>query len=261
MPRLASSRTVSTSTESSASAARAPVGDGESDGADVTATGGRSAARSRPAAAFAAILGAVSRPVSRYFAAPGWRRTKRAADRVLLIVVVGAVGWTLCSSVFLGTRAVANRGVAVVHLGGQPEVQITWADGGTPNYPVLPSEVLTGSRTARVAISISNDSPDGVVIQPATLTGPYLAGTVVLRPDNGNGYILGNGTIHLVGTVTVNCDAAAGVARTLVQGGQTAPQQPTTIAFELRDTNKKMHKAFLVIDTTAAALQGRVCTR
>jgi len=259
MPRLASSRTVSTSTESSASAARAPVGDGE--GADVTATGGRSAARSGPAAAFAAVLGAVSRPVSRYFAAPGWRRTKRAADRVLLIVVVGAVGWTLCSSVFLGTRAVANRGVAVVHLGGQPEVQITWADGETPKYPVLPSEVLTGSQTARVSISIANDSPDGVVIQPATLTGPYLAGPVVLRPDNGNGYILGNGTIHLVGTVTVNCDAAGSVARTLVQGGQTAAQQPTTIAFDLRDTNKKKHTAFLVIDTTAAALQGRVCTR
>jgi hypothetical protein len=140
-------------------------------------------------------------------------------------------------------------------------VQITWADGETPKYPVLPSEVLTGSQTARVSISIANDSPDGVVIQPATLTGPYLAGPVALRPDNGNGYILGNGTIHLVGTVTVNCDAAGSVARTLVQGGQTAAQQPTTIAFDLRDTNKKKHTAFLVIDTTAAALQGRVCTR
>jgi hypothetical protein len=259
MPRLASSKTVSTSTESSAPAARASAGGDE--GADVTAADGRSTARSRPAAAFAAIRGAVSRPASRFFAAPGWRRTKRAADGVLLVVTVGAVGWTLCSSVFLGTRAVANRAVAVVHLGGQPEVQIAWADGKTPKYPVLPSEVLAGSQTARVSISIANDSPDGVVIRPATLTGPYLSGAVVLRPDNGSGYILGNGTIHLVGTVTVNCDAAADVARTLVQGGRTAQQQPTAIAFELRDTNKAMHKAFLVIDTTAAALQGRVCTR
>jgi len=260
MPRLASSRTVSTSTDSSASAAQAPAGDGDGD-ADMTASGGRSAARSRLTAAFAAVFGAVSRRVSRYFAAPSWRRTKRAADWVMLVVIVGALGWTLCSSVFLGTRAVANRGVAVVHLGGQPEVQITWAGGEAPSYEVLPSEVLTGSQTARVSISIANDSPDGVVIQPGTLTGPYLAGAVELRPDNGSGYILGNGTIHLVGTVTVNCDAAANVARALVRGGQTAQLQATAIAFDLRDTNKAMHKAYLVIDTTAAALQGRVCTR
>ena len=234
MPRLASSRTVSTSTDSSASAAQAPAGDGDGD-ADMTASGGRSAARSRLTAAFAAVFGAVSRRVSRYFAAPSWRRTKRAADWVMLVAAVSALG--------------------------QPEVQITWAGGEAPSYEVLPSEVLTGSQTARVSISIANDSPDGVVIQPGTLTGPYLAGAVELRPDNGSGYILGNGTIHLVGTVTVNCDAAANVARALVRGGQTAQLQATAIAFDLRDTNKAMHKAYLVIDTTAAALQGRVCTR
>jgi hypothetical protein len=252
---------VSTSTDSSTSAAQAAEGGDDDGGTDVTASGGRSSARSRPAAATAAAFGAVSGWVSRLFAAPGWQRTKRAADWVMLVVVVAALGWTVCSSVFLGTRAVSNRGVAVVHLGGQPEVQITWASGEAPNYAVLPSEVRTGSQTAHVTISIANDSPDGVVIQPGTLTGPYLASPVELRPDNGTGYILGNGTIHFVGTVTVNCDAAAAVARTLVQGGQTAQQQPTAIAFDLRDANKALHKAYLVIDTTAAALQGRVCTR
>lgn len=265
MPRLASSRTVSTSTESSAPAAETPVGDGD-DGASVTGGDGRVAARSRLATAFAAIFGAVSGAVSgrasRYFAGPGWQRTKRSADWVMLVVVVGALGWTLCSSVFLGTRAVSNRGIAVVHLGGQPEVQIMPVGGAAPRYEVLPSQVLTGSQTAQVSISIANDSPDGIVITPGTLTGPYLAGAVGLRPDNGTGYILGNGTIHFVGTVTVSCDAAAAVARALVHGGSAEQQQqPTAIAFELRDTNKVMHKAYLVIDTTAAALQGRVCTR
>jgi len=265
MPRLASSRTVSTSTEPSASAAETPAGD-DGDGASVTGGGGRAAARSRLAAALAAIsggaCGAVSRRVARYFAAAGWRRTKRAADWVMLVAAVGALGWTLCSSVFLGTRAVANRGIAVVHLGGQPEVQIMPVGGEAPRYEVLPSEVLSGSQTMRVSISIANDSPDGIVITPGTLTGPFLSGAVELRPDNRTGYILGNGTIHFVGTVTVNCDAAAATARTLVEGGSAAQQQqPTAIAFELRDTNKVMHKAYLVIDNTAAALQGRVCTR
>jgi hypothetical protein len=256
---------VSTSTDSSAPAAGTPAADGD-DGASVTGSDGRSAARSGPIAAFGAVLGsaygAVSGRVSRYFAAPGWRRTKRAADWVMLVAVVGALGWTLCSSVFLGTRAVANRGIAVVHLGGQPEVQIFPVGGVPPRYEVLPTEVLTGRRTARVSLSIANDSPDGIKIAPGTLTGPFLAGAVQLRPDNGTGYILGNGTIHFLGTVTVDCDAAAAVARTLVEGGSAAQQpQPTAIAFELRDTNKVMHKAYLVIDTTAAALQGRVCTR
>ena len=257
MPRLASSRTVSTSTDSSVSAVEATAG---GEGGEPVA-GARPSARARLTAPFAAAWGAASGRVSQFVAAPGWRRTKTTADGVMLIVVAGAVGWTLCSSVFLGTRAVANRGVAVVHLGGQPEVLIAWSDGSTPKYPVLPGEVLTGSQTAHVSISIANDSPDGVVISPGTLTGPYLSGPVKLQPDNGNGYILGNGTIHYVGTVNVDCDAAAAVARTMVDGGSVLRQQPTAIALELRDTNKVMHKAYLVIDTTAAAIQGRVCTR
>ncbi|HEU5353414.1 MAG TPA: hypothetical protein VFU65_03095 [Actinocrinis sp.] len=256
---------MSTSTDSSTPAAGTPTGD-DGEGASVTGGGGRSAARSRAVAAFAAVsdaaLGAVSSRVSRYFAGPSWQRTKLAADRVMLVVAVGALGWTLCSSVFLGTRAVSNRGIAVVHLGGQPEVQVMPVGGEAPRYEVLPSKVLSGSQTMRVSISIANDSPDGIVITPGTLTGPFLSGSVELRPDNGTGYILGNGTIHFVGTVTVDCAAATATARTLVEGGS-APQQqqPTAIAFELRDTNKVMHKAYLVIDTTAAALQGRVCTR
>jgi hypothetical protein len=59
----------------------------------------------------------------------------------------------------------------------------------------------------------------------------------------------------------VDCDAAAQVARTLVEGGRVAQQQPTAIAFGLTDTNKVAHTAYLVIDDTAAAVQGRVCTR
>jgi hypothetical protein len=259
MPRLASSRTVSTSTDSSPTAVAAAAGSG--DEAVATPAADRSTARARLAVAARAALQAVSGRASRFFAAPVWRRTKQSADWVMLIAVTIAFGWMLCSSVFMGTRAVANRGVAVVHLGGQPEVQV-FAVGGAPRrYDVLPSEVLTGSQTARVSISIANDSPDGVVIKPGTMTGPYLAGAIKLAPDNGTGYILGNGTIHYVGTVTVDCDAAAQVARTLVEGGRVAQQQPTAIAFGLTDTNKVAHTAYLVIDDTAAAVQGRVCTR
>ncbi|MBS2963054.1 hypothetical protein KGA66_08365 [Actinocrinis puniceicyclus] len=237
---------MSTSTDSPPSAAPAPT-------------------RRRPAAKPIAVCRAAGEAVAgrakRFLSSSAWRRAKRIADVALAIVVFGALGWTACNAVFLGTRAVANRGVAVVHLGGQPEIQISWIGGGEPRYAVLPSEVLTGSQKARVSISVANDSPDGVVVKPATLTGPYLAGPARLLPDDGTGYILGNGTIHYVGVVTVNCDAAVKVARTLVYGGQTSRMQPTAISFSLRDTNKVMHTAYLVIDTTASAVQGRVCTR
>lgn len=248
MARAASSKTVSTSTEPSVSAAMSATGGGGDPTGGERGTG--SVVRSR-----------LSGPVVRFAASPGWQRVKRSADRVMLVAVAGALGWTLCNSVFLGTRAVSNRNVAVVHLGGQPEVQITWANGDAPGYPVLPGEVLTGRQTARVSISLANDGPDGIVIKPGTLTGPYLTAAVRLTPDNRTGYILGNGTIHLVGTVTVDCDAAAAVARTLVVGGQAPQLPPTAIAFDLRDTNKAAHQAYLVVDTTAAAIQGRVCTR
>lgn len=259
MPRSASSRTVSTSTDSSVSARTPTAGSGDGPAGDQGGAG--PVAHSGLIGPFAAAGAAVAARVSRFFASPSWQHTKNAVDWVMITAAVGALGWMLCSSVFLGTRAVANRQVAVVHLGGQPEVQITRLSGEAAGYPVLPSKVLTGDQTARVSFSIANDGPDGIVIQPGTLTGPYLSGAVQLLPDNRTGYILGNGTIHFLGTVTVNCDAAAAVARTLVVGGRVPQQQPTTIAFELRDTNKVMHKAYLVIDTTAAAVQGRVCTR
>lgn len=274
MTRAASSRTVSTSTEPSVSAAMTAsggsgdgshgTGDGSGGGDPTGREGGAESgevARSRPVGRLGAAWSALCAPVSRFAASPGWRRVKKSADGVMLVAVAGALGWTLCNSVFLGTRAVSNRNVAVVHLGGQPEVQITWANGDVPGYPVLPGEVLTGRQTAHVSISVANDGPDGVVVRPGTLTGPYLTGAVQLRPDNGTGYILGNGTIHFVGTVTVDCDAAADVARALAFGGRAPRQLPTAIAFDLRDTNKAAHHAYLVVDTTAAAIQGRVCTR
>jgi len=246
----ASSRTVSASTDSSVS---------------TTASGGgphaavSRSALARAAAPLVSAWRAGSGRVSHLWTTPGWRRSKATADRVLLFVIVAAIGWAVVNGVFVAQRASTNRAIALVHLAAQPAVQIERPGTDAEGDATLPTAVLSGTRTERIAISIANDSPDGVVLKVGTLTGPYLAGAVRLVPD-ADGYIVPTGAIHLTGTVTVNCDAAAQTASALVDGRPSPEHEATTVAVSVADPNGTVHHVNLVIDTTAYAVQGQVCT-
>jgi hypothetical protein len=98
-------------------------------------------------------------------------------------------------------------------------------------------------------------------VSTATLTGPYLAGSVKLAPA-GNGYLGAGSDILMTGLVTVNCTAAARVSQATIEG-RTVPGLglPTSISFRATDANGTTHQESLDIDTDAYALQGQVCTR
>jgi hypothetical protein len=241
----ASSRTVSASTDSSVSTA--------------PPEGGPRTAVSRAMASFVALWAAASERVSHFWTTPHWRRAKTTADRVVLVVFVGAFTWAVVNAVFVAQRAATNRTLAIVHLSSQPTVQIKLPGSETESQATLPTEVLHGTQTERIEIFIANDGPDGVVLKNSTLTGPYLGGAVKLAPKAG-GYIDPTGGNYLTGTVTVDCDAAARTANALVAGRPSPLDQPTTVAVAVADADGTVHHMNLVIDTTAFAVQGQVCT-
>ncbi len=211
--------------------------------------------------AWSAVRAAVSARVDRFLTSPHWRRTKLLADRVLLVAVVAAIGWAVTNGVFVAQRAATNRALAIVHLSGAPAVKSAGLTGKAAMSTVPPTVVLSGDRTAHVSIGITNDGVDGVTLKGGTLTGPYLSGSVRLAPSSSTGYIAGHGTAQLVGTVTVNCDAALPVTHAFVAGQPGPVQQATAVAVSVNDTNGAAHSTNLTVDTTAFAIQGRVCTR
>ncbi|HEV2346812.1 MAG TPA: hypothetical protein VGS97_22105 [Actinocrinis sp.] len=210
---------------------------------------------------FGALWNAASARLSHLPTTPAWRRIKFTADRVLLVAVLGAIGWTVVNGVFVAQRAATDRTQVLVRLGGPPTLGQSVTPGKESANAAPPAVVLNGVRSARIEIAIANDATDGVSLQGGTLTGPYLSGNTKLEPDNHDGYVMGHGTIHLVGTITVDCDAAAPVTHALVAGRQGTAQQVTNLTVTLTDTDGALHSVILTVDTTALAIQGRVCAR
>jgi hypothetical protein len=251
MRRLASSTTVSTSTESSQSATRAHAGIGPPSPPPTKTP-------PRPMKRLATLRNAASARLSHFLTTAAWRRVKFLADRALLVAVLGAIGWAAVNGVFVAQRAATYRAQVLVRLGGPPTLGHAEAVGKAAAPPTV---VLDGVRSARIEIAIANDATDGAVLKTGTLTGPYLSGEAKLTPDNRDGYVMGHGTIRLVGTVTVNCDAAAPVAHAFVAGRQGSAQQATNLTVTLTDTDGTLHSVNLTVDSTAFAIQGRVCAR
>lgn len=209
----------------------------------------------------AAVWGAATARVSRFLATPFWRRTKLLADGVLLAAVMAAIGWAATNGVFVAQRAATNRAQVVVHLSGAPSVRPAGLSGKVPTSSAPPTVVLAGSRSARVTIGIANDGVDGMTVKGATLTGPFLTGSVQLKLSSRTDYVAGTSTAALVGTVTVDCDAASAVSHALVAGQQGPAQQATNVVVSVKDTDGTVHSITLFLDSTAFAIQGRVCTR
>jgi len=206
---------------------------------------------------------AASGRVSHFLTTPSWRWIKWSADRVLLFSAVGAVGWAAVNGGFVAHRATHDRAQAVIHLASQPAVHFSPISGGkAPTVLAPPTAVLSGARSERISVAVTNDGADGVTLTGGTLTGPYLASAVKLVPYKNRGYLAGSNTALLVGTVTVNCDAAAPVAHTLV-AGRAGSAQPTAteVTVSAKDTEGSVHTVRLLLDTTAYAVQGQVCTR
>jgi hypothetical protein len=61
------------------------------------------------------------------------------------------------------------------------------------------------------------------------------------------------------GTVTVDCDAATGVADALVAITPAAEQAPTVVTLTVADADGSIHQEPMILDTTAMAVQGQVC--
>lgn len=253
MGRLASFRTVSTSTDSSPSAARATAGIGP------PSPGARKAGP-RVVTRLAAAWRATSEWVSHFLTTSRWRWIKLLADGVLLVAVMGAIGWAAVNGGYVAHRAADNRAQALVHLGGLPTVRLA-AMSGKAVGAAPPTVVLNGIRSERISIAITNDGVDGVTIVDGTLTGPYFSSVVKLLPNKNHGFVAGSGTGLLVGTVTVDCDAAAPVSDALVGGRLSSAQPATALTVSVKDTNGTLHSVLLPIDTTAFAVQGRVCTK
>jgi hypothetical protein len=255
MRRGASSRTVSTSTDSSLSAAR---------DLDGTSTPSPRPRKTPPyvVTRLAAAWRKTSAWVSHFLTTPVWRRVKLLADVVLLVAVFGALGWAATNGVFVANRAADDRAQALVHLGGLPTVTLTEIGSKRPLSDVPPTIVLSGIHSDRISIALTNDGTDGVTVQSAMLSGPFFPRAMKLVPNHPVGaYIGGQGTSILVATVTVDCDAAAPVAQALVAGEPGSPEPPTTLKLSAKDTNGTAHSVLLTIDTTAFAIQGRVCTQ
>jgi hypothetical protein len=209
----------------------------------------------------AAIWRAASEWVSHFLTTPAWRWTKRIADGTLLIAVMVAIGWAAANGVFVAQRASDNRGQVLIHLGGLPTVKPAAISGKSAVTTLPPTIVLDGVRSDRISIAIANDGPDGTTLIGGTLTGPYFPSPVKLLPGNHHGYVGGGNTGLLIGTVTVDCDAAMPVAHALVGGRLSSAQQATTLTVTAKDTNGTAHSVPLTLDTTAFAVQARVCTK
>ena len=180
----------------------------------------------------------------------GWQRVKTTADYALLFVVVGSLGWAVTTAVATARQKTRNRAVVEVHLGTNP---VLFPDLATTYFPAG-----SGERTQQVRIVIANDSPDGVFVDAASLSGPYLAGTTRLSLPN-HGYIPAGLTNVGIGEVTIDCGQADGLLQQIKAGTLTEGQRPTTVAVSLTDANNQARTFTLTVDTTAAAIQGQVC--
>lgn len=206
----------------------------------------RSAAPHQPAKALAA-----------WWASAAWRRTKLILDAVLLLGIAWAVAWAATNGIFVAERAYTNRTIVQVHLANNPVTLHTLSGVKiTPKVQYL--GVRHGPQTVRVAIGISNEGPDGVVLRSATLTGPYLTASTVLKPA-GSGYVATRSIAPVSGVVTVDCDAAAAVAGALVAMSPAPAQAPTVLTLTVADADGAAHQETMTLDTTAMALQGEVC--
>lgn len=179
-----------------------------------------------------------------------WQRVKAVADYVLLVAVVGGLGWASTTAVSTAKQTTRNRAIVAVHLGTNPVI--------LPDLSKTYFPAGTGVRTQSVKIVIANDSPDGVFVQNAELSGPYLTGTVRLSLPN-NGYIPPGMTTGGIGEVSINCAKTDGLLAKLRAGVVETDQAPTTVVVGLTDANKQSRTFTLTVDTTAAAIQGQVC--
>ena len=169
---------------------------------------------------------------------------------MLLVVVVGAIGWSSTTAVATFQQATRNRAVVEVHLGTNP---VRLPGLATTYFPAG-----TGQRTQDVAIVIANDSPDGVYINSAMLSGPYLSGTVKLSLPN-NGYVGGGMFTSGSGTLTVDCAQTGKLLKEIKAGAVDTGQAPTLLRIGLRDASNQHREFTLTVDTTADAIQGQVC--
>jgi hypothetical protein len=181
----------------------------------------------------------------------GWRRVKTVADYALLIFVVGSLGWSATTAVSTVKQTTADRAVVAVHLGTNP---IQLPDLRTTFFPAG-----TGVRTQDVRIIIANDSPDGVFVKSAVLTGPDLTRPTRLSLTN-NGYIPPGMTSAGTGKVTIDCAKASGLLTQLKAGLLDTDLAPTNVTVDLTDANRQNRTFTLTVDTTAAAIQGQVCS-
>jgi hypothetical protein len=179
-----------------------------------------------------------------------WRQVKKIADYLLLAVVIGGLGWSATSAVTTVRQNTRNRAVVSVHL-GTPAVEL-------PGFATASFPAQAATRTQEVAITIANDSPDGVFVSSAELSGPYLAGAVALMLPN-NGYITTGLASQAVGEVTIDCAQTAGLVDGIRSGALSTTQAPTLLKVTLTDANKQRHVFTLTVDTTAYAIQGQVC--
>jgi hypothetical protein len=180
----------------------------------------------------------------------GWQRVKTVADYILLIFVVGCIGWSVPTAVTTVRQTTRDRAVVEVHLSTNP-VQL-------PQLSTTYFPAGTGMRSQQVRIVIANDSPDGVFVKAASLTGPYLAGTVNLSLPN-NGYIPAGMTNLGNGTVTVDCGQTDTVLKNIKAGTLNTDLPPTQVKVTLTDANNQTRTFVLTVDTTATAIQGQVC--
>jgi hypothetical protein len=179
-------------------------------------------------------------------------------DAALVLGSAWALAWAATNGVFVGQRAVANRAIVSVHI-ANGALALHTMDGAVIRTGIAHTAVLHGERTLRVSVFVENEGPDGIVMRSATLSGPFLTGTAQLA-HTGNGYAAVFQNVPLTGTVTVDCDAAAPVARALVALTPIARDEPPTlVTLTLDDANGKAHQVTMTLDTTAAALQGQVC--
>jgi hypothetical protein len=214
-------------------------------------------ARLVPAALRAAAPRQPARALQAWWTSPAWRTTKLVLDAVMILGVVWAVAWAATNGIFVAQRAYANRTIVQVHLANNP-VTLHALNGARMTPKVQYLGVRHGPQTVHVDIGISNEGPDGVVLRSATLSGPYLAASTVLT-HSGSGYIATRSIAPVSGIVTVDCDAAAGVAGALVAMSPAAQQAPTVLTLTVADADGASHRETMTLDTTAMALQGQVC--
>jgi hypothetical protein len=199
----------------------------------------------------------MSRRIEALWSSAAWRQLKRLLDALMIVGVVFAVAWAATNGVFVARRAYTNRTIVQVHLANSPVV-IHSLNGAKIAAGIVQPVILHGRRTVHVAFVVENEGPDGVVLRSGTLSGPFLAGPTPLE-HTGSGYVAMRQRAAVTGTVTVDCDAAAGVSGALAALDAVPPQAPTVVTLTVNDADHTAHQLTMTLDTTAAALQGQVC--